>query len=44
MDKLDESCIVTDVVDDIDLNYGNYGIFLVMGSAGFSSSTVLLYF
>ena len=24
------------------LNYGNYGIFLIMGHAGFVSSTVLL--
>ena len=24
------------------LNYGNYGIFLIMGSAGFCPSTVLL--
>ena len=24
------------------LNYGNYGIFLIMGNAGFTSSTVVL--
>ena len=36
-----------DTVDDINpciilrtLNYGNYGIFLIMGNAGFASSTI----
>ena len=41
---------ISTTVDDIKssitlriLNYGNYGIFLIMGSAGFISSTVPLW-
>ena len=29
-------------VDEINLNSGNYGIFLIMGNAGFISSTVTI--